>query len=148
MSVIAKQEPLILTDETGIGEILEAFCNGWNQHNAELFSQVFDEDADFTNVMGLSKTGRAAIAALHGPLFKTIWAFSTLTITESKIRMIKPDVACVDARWKLDGLKDNNGLDRSPRNGLLSFVMTKANDVWKITVMHNMDLPESAPQKC
>ncbi len=136
------------SDEKGIERLLAAFAEGWNNHDAAEFSRVFEEDADFTNVMGISKSGRSAIEALHAPLFQTIWAFSTLSITESKIRFIKPDVAAVDARWTLDGLKDQNGNDRPPRNGLLNFVMTKGNDRWMITVMHNMELPNSVAQNC
>jgi uncharacterized protein (TIGR02246 family) len=135
-------------DEKDIRTLLTEFVEGWNSHEATVFSKVFEEDADFTNVMGVSKSGRPAIEALHAPLFKTIWAFSTLTITESKIRFIKPDVAAVDARWILDGLKDSNNADRPSRNGLLSFVITKKNGRWMVTVMHNMDLPNSIGQKC
>lgn len=138
----------ILVDRQAIEIVVDEFANGWNTHDASVFAQVFKEDADFTNVMGVSRSGKAAIEALHEPLFKTIWAASTLTITETKIRLIKPDVAAVDARWILDGLKDMQGADRPPRNGLLNFVMTNMNGRWMITVMHNMDLPGSAAQKC
>ena len=113
-----------------------------------LFSKVFEKDADFTNVMGVSRTGRTAIEDLHEPLFKTIWAFSTLTITDSKIRMIKPDVVAVDAWWDLEGLKTPDGIDCQSRNGLLNFIMTKKNNEWLIAIMHNMDLPGSKKQKC
>jgi uncharacterized protein (TIGR02246 family) len=131
-----------------IQKILNDFSHGWNLHDGKIFSEVFSEDADFTNVMGISRSGRKAIGDLHDPLFKTIWATSILTITKSRTRFIKPDVAAVDAWWDLEGLKDNNGNDRPSRNGLLNFIMTKKDDKWKITVMHNMDLPGSVEQKC
>jgi uncharacterized protein (TIGR02246 family) len=131
-----------------IHKVLNDFSGGWNVHDGKIFSRVFSEDADFTNVMGVSRSGRVAIEEMHAPLFKTIWATSTLTITTSRTRFIKPDVAAVDAWWDLDGLKDNNGNDRPSRNGLLSFIMTKKDEQWQITVMHNMDLPGSDKQKC
>jgi uncharacterized protein (TIGR02246 family) len=135
-------------DIEAIQTLLTNFAKGWNTHDSSKFAQVFEEDADFTNVMGIGRNGRAAIEALHAPMFKTIWAFSTLSITETKIRFIKPDVAAVDARWILDGLKDEGGNDRSSRQGLLNVVMTKKNGQWMITIMHNMDLPNSVVQNC
>src|SRR5690349_14085931 len=126
----------VSSDEEAILEVLNQFIKGWNLHDAFLFAEVFDDDADFTNVLGVSRTGKEAFINLHEPLFKTIWAYSTQSILEHKIRFIKPDVAAVDARWMLEGLKDKDGADRSPRNGLLNFIMTKKENRWKITVMH------------
>lgn len=132
----------------GIQNVLDGFAHGWNVHDGKIFSEVFAEDADFTNVMGISKCGRNAIEEMHDPLFKTIWSTSTLTISKSKTRFIKPDVASVDAWWDLDGLKSADGSDRPSRNGLLSFIMTKKDNNWLIAVMHNMDLAGSNIQKC
>ena len=136
------------TSESGIHSVLKDFAKAWNEHNAKVFSLVFTEDADCTNVMGDSFHGRRAIEEKHEPLFKTIWAQSSLTIVNSKIRFIKQDVAAVDAWWTLEGLKTPDGKEREGRSGLLSFIMTQQPDNWMITVMHNMDLPLSKVQKC
>jgi uncharacterized protein (TIGR02246 family) len=138
----------IASDEEAIQTILNDFISAWNAHDVKSFSHLFAEDADFTNVKGVSRHGRNAFEEFHAPLFKTIWANSTQTITEKKIRFIKPDVAAVDARWDLTGLKKPDGSDAPPRNGLLMFIMTKQASRWEITVMHNMDLPGSGSQHC
>jgi uncharacterized protein (TIGR02246 family) len=135
-------------DEESIQRLLRSFTEARNAHDATRFSEVFKEDADFTNVMGVSRHGINAIVDLHAPLFKTIWADSTLTITRTTTRFIKPDVAAVDAWWTLEGLKNVDGADRRGRNGLLNFIMTKQNNKWLVIVMHNMDLPQSVAQKC
>jgi uncharacterized protein (TIGR02246 family) len=136
------------TSEAGIQNVLNGFVEGWNAHNAKFFSKVFAEDADCTNVMGDYFKGRSAIEEKHDPHFKTIWANSILTITKSKIRFIKQDVAAVDAWWILERLRTPEGNDRPPRNGLLNFIMTEHRGNWLITVMHNMDLPGSKSQNC
>lgn len=133
-----------IQDEQGVQQVLTNFQAAWNRHDARAFALVFAAAADFTNVSGHSAHGRAAIEAHHAPRFATKFKDSKLTITETKIRFIKPDVAAVDARWKLSGLKTEDGQDRPPRQGLLNFVMTRATGQWFITVMHNMDFP--APQ--
>lgn len=148
--LLSKAEPIVQHDSEvdSIEQVLDEFSRGWNSHDVKIFSSVFAEDADFTNVKGISKTGRTAIEELHAPLFKTIWSTSTLRITKSKTRFIKPDVASVDALWILDGLKSPEGKEVPSRNGLLSFIITKNQRNWVIAVMHNMDLPGSTMQNC
>ena len=137
-----------LSSEEGIQTVLNGFTYGWNTHDAKIFSEIFSEDADFTNVRGMTRHGRTAIEELHADGFKGVWASSTLSITTTKIRFITPDVAAVDALWELIGSKQQDGSDGPTRNGLLNFIMTKKKDSWFIMVMHNMDLPGSSPQSC
>jgi uncharacterized protein (TIGR02246 family) len=148
MSLNSVNDLVAGTSEAGIQNVLNGFVEGWNTHNAKNFSKVFAEDADCTNVMGDYFKGRSAIEEKHDPLFKTIWAHSILTITKSKFRFIKPDVAAVDAWWTLERLRTPEGNDRPSRNGLLNFIMTEHRGNWLITVMHNMDLPGSKSQNC
>ena len=102
---------------------------------------VFAEDADFTNVGGVSAHGRAEVERFHAPRFATTFKDSHQKMTETKIRFIKPDVAAVDARWEMTGARTQDGQDIPLRKGLLNFVMTKQGSQWLITVMHNMNLP-------
>lgn len=136
------------SDTQAISDVLETFAKGWNLHDIKVFGSIFAEDADFTNVKGVARQGRTAIEELHEPLFKTIWSSSILTITKTKTRFIKADVAAVDAWWILENLKTPDGHDQPSRNGLLSFIMTLHDSKWLITIMHNMDLPGSSMQNC
>jgi uncharacterized protein (TIGR02246 family) len=95
--------PVGATAEAGIRAVLAALVEAWNQHDAQIFSVVFAEDADFTNVRGMSAHGRADIAKFHVPVFATVASVSQLKIVDSRIRFIKPDVAAVDARWEMTG---------------------------------------------
>ena len=127
-------------DEDLVRKVLVDFIDAWNKHDAKAFANVFSEDADFTNVGGNSKHGRDEIEKHHEPGFKTKWKESYQKIIKDKIRFIRPDVAAVDAWWELTGIKGPEGQDMPARKGLLNFIMTKNNDKWLITVMHNMDL--------
>lgn len=137
-----------IPDQAGIQKVLDGFAQGWNLHDVKIFSQVFAEDADFTNVMGMSRHGREAIEEIHEPGFKGIWANSTLIITKSKTRIITNEVAAVDAWWDLIGSRKADGSPGLPRTGLLNFIMVKDEMEWRILVMHNMDLPGSTAQSC
>ena len=137
------KDTVIAKDEERIKKVLADFTDAWNKHDAKTFSNVFSEDADFTNVVGKGATGRNEIEKFHAPMFSTKFKDTYLKINKSKIRFIKPDVAAVDAWWEMTGIKGPEGQDMPPRKGLLNFIMTKDNDTWLITVMHNMDLHDS-----
>ena len=127
-------------DEEGIRKVLTDFTGAWNKHDARAFSNVFAENADFTNVAGRGASGRGEIEKFHAPLFASRFKDTHQKITKSKIRFIKPDVASVDAWWEMTGVKGPEGQDMPPRKGLLNFIMTRHGDNWLIAVMHNMDL--------
>jgi uncharacterized protein (TIGR02246 family) len=128
-------------DEINIRNVLKGFAEAWNRHEAQAFSRAFAEDADFTNVRGISAHGRTEIAKFHAPIFATIFNDSSLKIDDVKVRFIKPDVAAVDEWWEMTGARDRNGQEIPLRKGLLNLVMTKQDAQWVISVMHNMDLP-------
>jgi len=130
-------------DETNIREVLEGVTEAWNRHDAEAFAMAFAEDADFTNVRGVSAHGRANIAKFHAPVFATIFKESSLKISDVKIRFINPNVAAVDEWWEMTGARDRDGHEIPLRRGLLNLSMTKQDAQWVILVMHNMDLPVS-----
>ncbi len=129
-------------EEKGIKQVLTDFVEAWNHHDAKAFSMVFAEDADFTNVRGMSAHGRTEVESVHAPRFATNFKDSNQKITEVKIRFITPDVAAVDARWEMTAAKSPDGQEIPLRKGLLNFVMTRQGGKWLITVMHNMDLPQ------
>ncbi len=130
-------------DEVRIKEVLANFIEAWNKHDAKAFSMVFAEDTDFTNVRRVSAHGRADVEKFHAPLFATRFKDTNQKMTKTRIRFIKPDVAAVDAWWEVTGAKGPEGQEIPLRKGLLNFVMTKEGGKWFITVMHNMDLPET-----
>ena len=129
-------------DEKGIKQTLSGIVGAWNRHDANAFSLAFVEDADFTNVLGMSAHGRTEIEKFHAPMFATNFKDSHLTMTDSKIRFITPDVAAVDVWWELIGAKTRDGKEIPMRKGLLNSIMTRSSGQWLITVMHNMDLPQ------
>ena len=130
-----------MRDEISIRTVLHGLAEAWNKHDAEAFSMVFAEDADFTNVLGMSVHGRTEIAKFHAPIFATMFRDSCLKIDGARVRFIKPDVAAVDEWWEMTGAMDHNGQEIALRKGLLNVVMTKHDGCWVISVMHNMDLP-------
>ena len=134
-------------DEKPIRALVAAMGDAFAKLDPHAFSMVFHEDGDFTNVWGMSAHGRKAIEDFHRPLLEGDGAgpipsfkHAQLTVLDTRIRFLRPDVAAVDATWTQTGAVQN-GRDMGPRKGLLMLIATKQGDDWGIAVMHNMDLP-------
>ncbi len=124
---------------------MDRFVDAWNRHDAKAFAATFAEDADFTNWRGAGASGRSKIEEIHTGIFSTIYKESRLEHTGIKIRFIRPDVAAVEAAWKLTGSTDAQGNTRPERRGVLSFVMASDAARWQIVVMHNLDVTALPP---
>jgi len=132
-------------DEQAIHGVMDGFMDAWNRHDAKAWTALFTEDGDFTNVFGVSASGRPDIEQFHANVFATIFKDSHQKYTGIKIRFIRPDVAAVDVHWEMTGSTSPAGSPVPLRQGLLNFTMTKSHDKWQIVVMHNMNLPASPP---
>jgi len=132
-------------DEKAIRGVIDSFMDAWNHHDAKAWTAVFTDDADFTNVVGVSASGRSEIEQFHANVFATIFKDSLQKYTGIKIRFVRPDVAAVDVHWEMTGSTSPAGDPIPLRQGLLNFTMTKSHDKWQIVVMHNMNLPLPAP---
>jgi uncharacterized protein (TIGR02246 family) len=130
-------------DEQAIHGVMDSFMDAWNHHDSKAWTALFTEDADFTNVFGVSASGRPDIEQFHANVFATIFKDSHQKYTGIKIRFIRPDVAAVDVHWEMTGSTSPAGDPVPLRQGLLNFTMTKSHDQWQIVVMHNMNLPAS-----
>jgi uncharacterized protein (TIGR02246 family) len=96
-------------DTLKIRQVMGKFVEAWNHNDAKAFSMVFAEDADFSNVRGMSAHGRTAIARFHAPLFDTNFRSSHQKINEITVRFLKPDVAAVSAWWEMSGARNADG---------------------------------------
>jgi uncharacterized protein (TIGR02246 family) len=126
-------------DERRIAAVVSEFQAAWNEHDARRFAMVFAEDAEFTNVAGRTARGRLEVERFHSPRFATTFKDSRLTIERISIRLIRADVASVDAWWEMSGARTSQGDPRPLRKGQMHLVMTKDGDTWTILVMHNLE---------
>jgi uncharacterized protein (TIGR02246 family) len=129
------------TAEQGIRQTIEKFIGAWNVHDVKTHTQMFAEDADFTNVFGQSFHGKEAIGAQHVKIFYTMFKTSSITTTEISIRLLTENLAAVDVIWNMIGATDPKGNPWPERTGLMNLIMKFENEEWLILVMHNMDLP-------
>src|SRR5260370_26470931 len=136
-------------DEKPIRALVAAMGEAFAKLDAHAFSMVFHEDADFTNVWGMTAHGRKAIGEFHRPLLEGDGAgpipsfkHAQLQVLDTQIRFLRPDGAAFDATWTQTGAVQH-GRDVGVRKGLLMLIATKQVADWGIAVMDNMDLPRT-----
>ncbi|MGZ3853873.1 MAG: SgcJ/EcaC family oxidoreductase, partial [Flavisolibacter sp.] len=90
-------------------QLVERMQESWNRRDARAFAKNFAEDAEFTTVFGTVDKGRTAIEKGHALVFSKLFKSSSLAITGTSIRFIKPSVVSVDIRWKMTGATQPDG---------------------------------------
>jgi uncharacterized protein (TIGR02246 family) len=122
----------------------------WNTHDMKRFAELFTEDADFVNVIGLWWHGRPEIQKEHEALHATRMKNSDLIAIETAVRVLRQDVAIIHVRWQLAGDTGIDGVTLPTRQGILSFVIVRTGDKWLIASAQNTDivpLPNVPPPK-
>lgn len=130
-----------------ITQAISSYSERLNRHDAHDIASLFAEDADFTNMRGVSHHGRKEIEAFYGTLFAGPLKDVYRTDTIKSIRILSPEIAAVDGFWEMRFTRAADGSPNPVRNGLFDYVMTKQNGRWFITVFHESDIvtPQAAP---
>ena len=125
--------------------IPEAFVEAWNRRDARALAALFDEDAEFVNVVGLWWHDRAAIERAHAYGLERIFPDSTLTLVRTTVKRLRDDVAVVHARMRLTGQTPIDGIDApQARTTIFSFVVHRSESGWSCASAHNTDVVPGA----
>ncbi len=117
------------------------FVEAWNARDPDTLAMLFDEDADFVNVVGLWWHDRDAIRRAHAYGLTHIFGDSTATLGRVKVRMLSDDIAVVHARMRLEGQTPNVNVERpQPRMTVFSFVVHRTADGWRCASAQNTDV--------
>jgi uncharacterized protein (TIGR02246 family) len=112
---------------------------GWNSGDAEAFAGPFTDDADYVAINGAHLKGREAIARGHRGIFETIYKGSRNQATIAAVRFLRPDVAVVHARWRLEYLQGGGVAAVEAYTSMVAVVDTDGE--WRIAAFQNTRLP-------
>jgi len=129
-------------ERQNIENVVRAFSDYWNRHDMEAFAQLFAEDAEFVNVVGLWWKGREEIKRAHVATHATMFKNSRLTLTQIEVRFVKPDVAIARSSWELTGHLGPSGEALPERKGILVHLVVRIDGKWKIIDSQNTDIVE------
>jgi uncharacterized protein (TIGR02246 family) len=125
--------------------IPEAFVEAWNRRDARALAALFDEDAEFVNVVGLWWHDRASIERAHAYGLERIFQHSELKLVRTTVKRLRDDVAVVHARMRLAGQTPVGDIDTpKPRTTIFSFVVHRTDTGWRCASAHNTDVVPDA----
>jgi uncharacterized protein (TIGR02246 family) len=150
LAIGAGDTPGQVTAVAAAKAVAAALVVDWNNHDMKGFANLFAEDADFVNVIGIWWHGRPEIQKQHESLHATRMRNSNLVAGETAVRLLRPDVAVIHVRWQLIGDTGIDGVTLPPRQGVLSLVTVRSGSKWLIASAQNTDavpLPNVPPSK-
>lgn len=133
----SNQEPLNAEDI--IRATVAAYAGAWNNADAKTVSELYTTDADYTGFGSVMTRGRLQIEKRYAELLFGRYRGTSLAVTVSSIRFLKPDVAIVDGTLELTGLTDESGAP-APTDGLYIATMTQIEDRWLLTTFWSKQL--------
>lgn len=126
-------------------DITSKFTKAWNAGDAKAISELFAEDADFVNVVGLWWTSRRSIRRALKRGFGEWFAGSTFTVEKLSQRLLGSDGAVIIARWRIEGQRDPEGELAEARRGLATVAMQQLDDgTWLCVSCHFTDIAPAA----
>jgi uncharacterized protein (TIGR02246 family) len=120
-------------DTAAIKQCVAAFADTWNSHDAHGVAMDYVEDGDFSSIKGEASHGRKELEDHYTTIFSTFLKNAHTTDTVRSIRFLGPDIASVDIDWLVTEPSAPGGV---LRKGLLTWIVTKRNGQWMITIYH------------
>jgi uncharacterized protein (TIGR02246 family) len=127
-------------DDVGVRAVVHGFEDAWNRHDMDAFAKLYALDADFVNVRGLRWVGREEIIKAHAAVHATMFKASALSIGETTVRFLKPDVATARSVCTLSGQTSASGQVVPTRTAILTHALIRTGGHWLIVLSQNTDV--------
>jgi uncharacterized protein (TIGR02246 family) len=121
-------------------EIPARFAEGWNERDANKIAAIFEQDADFINVVGIWWENRDDIRKAHDYGLRVIFKDSNLKVGRVKVKYPSESVAVIHARMLLSGQSRITGQTPQNRQTLFMFVAHKTKSGWSCVSAQNTDI--------
>ena len=124
--------------------VARAFFERWDAHDADGLAELFAEDADFVNVVGIWWHNRKSIRKAHAYGFERIFHKARLALAEVKVRELTPDIHIVHTVSTLTGQTGPDGQPSGDRVAVISLVTERRDEGFVIVSCQNTDRVEGA----
>jgi uncharacterized protein (TIGR02246 family) len=133
-------------DEEAIKGVMSTLEKGWNSKSGETFSSVFADVHDYIVINGLYFSGftTRGNAGAHQGLFNGVYKSKDIKIKVDKIAFLRSDLALVTA---YAGMYETGGTSPKDPSAIMTVIVEKKNDAWKIISFHNHSLDEVLAMK-
>jgi len=130
-------------EEPALRKAMDDEESAWNRADAKAFSAAFRDDATFADAFGSVARGRAEVDKRIADVLAT-WHGTRVALKVRRIRVLKPDVALVEADAELTGWKKlppgfRAEDDQIVRSRLLQ-VFQKEAGLWRVAASYEVDV--------
>lgn len=134
--------------DQGIVELIANHERAWNVHDPEMLISLFEEPMDFVNVLGMHHRSAASLRQEYQYIHGTFMKNSTIRMRPNDARLLTPEIAIAHAHWEMVGVEGVPGWKvPDVRRGVMTYVLVRRGDKWKITAAHNTDVVELPPAR-
>lgn len=121
-----------LENEAAIRKLYAQYTAAWNRHDAPAMAAFWTLDGDYMEPDGRHAKGKAEVEKLFTQEQQTVFKDSTLALTIETVWFINEDVAMVDGKYDLSGVRDLEGKELPARRGHLTAVLMREDGAWKV----------------
>ena len=115
-------------------ELVGRLERAWNEADGRAFGEPFAPDADFVDIRGEHHRGQEAIAVGHQAIFDSIYKGSSVDYELTGARELSGEVILAHATADL---RAPSGPMAGEHSSVLSLVLARGADGWKIAAFHN-----------
>jgi uncharacterized protein (TIGR02246 family) len=134
------------TEEQAIRQVAKDYETRWNKHDMNSFADLFTDDAEWVNVVGMVWRGKPEIMKAHRAFHETNFKNRSVYVDDVSVRFIRPDVAVAIVKWKVDGFIAPDGRQFDKGIDVSTLVFAKQNGKWLIASGENVTVdPIAAP---
>lgn len=137
-SSFLQAQTLSTSDKAAIRTLIMAVPEAMNHQDWKAYADLFADDADWINVVGMFWHGKDNLVKAHEAYGPTVFRNGGFSYSDMVIREVTPDVAIVVATEHVVEQVAPDGVTKlPPGQDRLSFVVVKRKGDWKITLGHN-----------
>lgn len=122
-------------------DVPKLFVENWNKRRPDLLADLFEEDADFINVVGLWWHNRKDIFKAHDYGLSVIFKESFLEIISLKTKKLSDEFAIIHAKMRLTGQTPIENQTGGERRTIFTYIVRKTgNGNWMAVSAQNTDI--------
>jgi uncharacterized protein (TIGR02246 family) len=139
-----KTNVLSENDDTAIRKVFSDYEAAWNSHDMKAFVKLFRDDAEAINVVGMHWRGKAAIEKSHTVYHEILFKNHNIKTDDVQIRSLGHGHAIAVVTTTNDAFTTPDGQKMSKAQNRQTYVLTKADDGWKVVHFHNVRVDAEA----
>lgn len=125
-------------------DIPRLFVRAWNARSADGIANLFEEQADFINVVGIWWENKEDIRKAHDYGLRVIFSQSEIKLGKVKVKFLSDDIAVMHARMRLIGQTPLQGKQPKMRHNLFIFIVRRLSERWLCLSAQNTDVVPGA----